>query len=92
MQNETLTQILPIINTVVTLASVVGIVHVLQERFTKFSFFKKNYKSSYYMLRGSLSLLAAIQLGALMCPFSWPLFFSNICTTTIAAITTKYFN
>jgi uncharacterized membrane protein len=92
MQSEAISQILPVVNLLVTTISVVGIVHILQERFTQPQELKKANPFLYYSLRGGLTGLAAIQLAALLSPVSIPLLLTNLCTATISTITSKYFN
>lgn len=89
---QPIAEFLPVINTIVTGASVIGIVHILQERFTHPQVLKEKSKLLYYSFRGALAGLAAIQLGALLLPVSIPLLLANACTATISTIISKYFN
>ena len=92
MQNELILQTLTTLNVVVTLISVIGIVHVLQEKFTHPQALKNSSAPVYYTLRACITSLAAVQLGALLSPVSIPLLLVNSCTAAITTIITKNFD
>lgn len=91
MQNIPLTETLPAVNLIVTLISVVGLVHVLQEKFCHPLFLKNKSKAAYYALRGGITALCATELAGLLTPLSIPLLVSNICIATVAVIISKYY-
>jgi hypothetical protein len=89
MQNVILTETLQILNLGVTLASVIGIVHVLQEKFVNTELKTKNYVG-YFSLRGLLTLLGSVQIySALLLPITVPLLLVNTCTAAITFLTSK---
>jgi hypothetical protein len=91
MQSEIIPLTLTATNVAVTLISIAGIIHILQEKFMQPKALKEKSKCVYYILRGSLASLAAVQLVTLSFPVSIPLLLVNLCTAAISTIVTKNF-
>ncbi len=81
-----------LLNIALVATSVIGLIRVLQEKFVQSLYLQAAHPMEYYLLRGSLAVLAAGQITTLMDVPSYSTLVLNMCLATSTYIISKLFD